>query len=146
EDEPELRAHVTDGLAGARVPEPALDRGRRARLGEALVLRKVPGPRLVAPRRLARVGRDLAHHDLEERGLADAVGADDGDAVAAHHRQRDVVEHALDAVALADALDLDDLAARRPALRELERRMAARARGQALDLDLVDHAELALRL
>src|SRR5205085_1864513 len=35
---------------------------------------------------------DLAAHELQERGLAGAVGAHDADAIAAHHGEREVID------------------------------------------------------
>jgi hypothetical protein len=50
-----------------------------------VVLREVAGLRLVPPLDLAGVGRQLAHDDLEQRRLADAVRAHDHQPVAALH-------------------------------------------------------------
>ena len=61
---------------------------------------------------LAAVGGDLAQQNLEQGGLARAVGADDGDAVAAHDAGREILEqHAL-AERLGQMLGLDHPLAR----------------------------------
>src|SRR5690606_9179738 len=86
------------------------------------------------------------HRHLEQRRLADPVGTDDRDALAAQHRERDPVEHALLAVALADPVEREHLPAARPPLGEAEARVAARAARQRLDLDALDHLLPALRL
>jgi hypothetical protein len=56
----------------------------------------------------AGVGRDLPQDELEQRGLAAAVGADHADLVAAHHAPREVLDHPLVAVGLAHVLQLGD--------------------------------------
>ena len=67
----------------------------------------------VADRRLARpahppgVGRIQAHEDPAERGLADAVRADEADALAPAELPRDVAEENPVAVGPGDALELD---------------------------------------
>src|SRR5690606_33005876 len=55
---------------------------------------------------------DLAEQDPKQRALADAVVADEADAVAAHDLDGEVAEQDLVAVAVRDAAGLDDLAAR----------------------------------
>jgi hypothetical protein len=54
----------------------------------------------------ALVGLDLAEDELQQRGLAGAVGADEADAVAAHDAGGEVAHHHLVAVALADMGEL----------------------------------------
>ncbi len=89
-----------------------------------MVLREVARMGLVAPFDLTRVGLDPVEHDLQQGRLADAVGADHRQPVAAHHAQRDVVQHLVVAVGLGNALQLDDLPTARALRRQLEGRVA----------------------
>ena len=56
----------------------------------------------------AAVGRERAGEKADQRGLAAAVGADDADAVAAHHAQGEVLDDRPRVEGFADALGLDD--------------------------------------
>ena len=58
-------------------------------------------------RDVARVQRGVAHDGREQRGLADAVAADDAEALARRERQVDVLEHDGLAVAGRDALEFE---------------------------------------
>ena len=78
---------------------------------------------------LAAVRRDLAHQQLDQRGLAHAIGPDKGHPVTAHHPQVQVAHDHLVAKGLAQAFGLDHLAARFRPRGQLHRR-------RALPLDL----------
>jgi hypothetical protein len=56
------------------------------------LVRPEPVQLLVAPGQRAGVGYDEAARDVEQRGLAGAVGADDADHPVREGRQRDAVE------------------------------------------------------
>ena len=146
EDRRQVPLHEADGLARTDGGEPRLDGLAVLPELRLLVLRDVAGMGLVAPLDGARVRLDLAHRHLEEGRLADPVRPDDGDALAPHDGERDVLEHPVLAVALAHARHLEHLPAAGPALLEAELRIAPRALGERLDLDPVDRLELALRL
>ena len=109
-----------------------------------VVLRVVARRDVAAEHHAAAVGRELAGDDLEERGLAGAVGADDGDLLAAADREVDPIEDDEVAVGLRDALDADDLVGRARAGREAEaHRLAAL---EHLDVvELLERLHLALR-
>src|SRR6202035_2161371 len=92
-----------------------------------VVLGEVAGTGLVAPLDGASLGLHLAHGDLQERRLADAVGADDRQAVAALHLERDVRQARPAAVGLRDPFQSQHLAAAGADLLELESGVAARA-------------------
>ncbi len=111
-----------------------------------MVLREVPRAGLVAPRDLAGVRRELAHGDLQERRLADAVRADDRQAVSPVDPERDVLQDDVVAVRLPDGVDLESGPPARPPLAESETRVPAGALGQLVDDDLLDQLDLALRL
>jgi len=84
---------------------------------------------------LAAVGLELLRQNLAQRGLADAVGANDRELVAARERKADVVEHRLALKRLADLVDLEDeLAAGALELEANERRLNV----AALEIDHVD--------
>src|SRR5690606_8290967 len=83
EHQPEVSSDEAAVLAGAEVPQPLL--GGAILLSQLLVmvLREVSRSGLVSPLRLARVGRYLTHHDLQQRRLADTVRPHDHQAIAA---------------------------------------------------------------
>jgi MoxR-like ATPase len=56
---------------------------------------------------LAGVGVDEAEDDLQQRGLARAVGADDGDALVVPNAQREVAEEVFPTVLLLEVADGD---------------------------------------
>jgi hypothetical protein len=58
---------------------------------------------------LAGVGVDEAEDDLQQRRLAGAVGADDGDALVVADAQREVAEEVLAAVLLLEVADGDQV-------------------------------------
>jgi hypothetical protein len=70
-----------------------------------MVLGKVAEAHLVAPARLPGIGGQAAHQDLQQRRLAETVGADDADALAPAQDQVHVGQHALVAVGLGQVLD-----------------------------------------
>ena len=119
--------------------------GVAALVGQHLVviLGEVADAHLVSPDDAAGVGRQVVDQDLEQRRLAEPVRADDRDALAPPHAQRDVAEHALVAVGLGDAAHLQHVAAARPLGGDAQQRRAARARRQLLDLDARDLLEAA---
>ncbi len=77
---------------------------------------------------LAGIGLQFAGQQLDQRGLAGAIGADDADAVAADDARREIVDDDALAEALADVLGLDHHLARDVGFgdRELDRRRPAR--------------------
>ncbi len=83
-----------------------LERARHAERG-ALVARPV-GHVLPEQKNLARRHRKNAGNQIEQRGLAGAVGADDGLAVAGHDAQRDVARGLQATETLAQILELED--------------------------------------
>src|SRR5439155_26483101 len=85
-----------------------------------LVLREVTQSYTGAGADRAAVGRQHAGHHLEERGLAGAVFAHDGPALAAPHQQRQTVMHGARAVFLDHPVDLDDVVAGARRLAEIE--------------------------
>ena len=103
---------------------------------------------LVSPLGLALIGLELAHHDLEEGGLADAIRPHDRQPFAALHQEIHTMEHPVLAKSLFHPFELEDVASAVSHLLEAERRIAARA-GSELHQPLrplLDHAHLALRL
>src|SRR5512140_3716891 len=69
---------------------------------------------------MARIGRDLAEDELEQRALAAAVGPDEAHLVAAHDARGKILDDALVAIALRHVLELRDKAARTLAGRHRE--------------------------
>ena len=102
----------------------------------------------------ARVGRALAHERLEQRRLAGAVRADEGDVLPALDHERAAVDQLLAARREPQPLDLDDGPARPGRLEELEAERAAAPRQVlelaggllALLLEPADLRQLGLRL
>ena len=86
--------------------ERLVDRRRRIH-PRRLVLREVLHDDVVAFDALAGVGRFFARQHPHQRRLADAVGADERDAIAALDVQVEVVEHDEVAVRLARVLQLE---------------------------------------
>jgi len=82
-----------------------------------VVLREVAGVHLVPEPAGAGVGGEAAHDDLEKRGLAEAVGADDGDALPAPDGERHVPQHPACPERLRDVRELQHVAPAR-ALRD----------------------------
>ena len=146
EDVAQVPADEADRLARGRLPEPRLDRLLPGAGELGVVLREVARVRLVAPRDLAGVRREVADGDLQERRLADAVRADDRQAVSPLDLERDVLQDDVVAPGLADAVELEGLPSARPPLAEPELRVPAGALGELVDDDLLDHLDLALRL
>ena len=122
---PELAAHEGRALARARLLENRERRGLAVGQHLAVVLREVAGAHLVAPAHATGVGGQALHGDLEQRRLAEAVGADDADPLAAPDGQRHVRQHVVVAVRLADARQLQHLAAARALGDEAQRRARA---------------------
>ena len=80
----------------------------------AVVLRKVADASLVTPFHRSGIGVEVTRRDLEQRGLAKPVWAEDGHALAAPHRERYALEHALGTVCLRHGVDREHLAPARP--------------------------------
>ena len=76
----------------------------RLALGQRRLLQQDADARVLGQHGVAVVGLVQAGHQLEQRGLAGAVGADDADLGAREERQGDVVEHDLVAQRLADVV------------------------------------------
>ena len=70
------------------------------------------------------VGRDLPHQDAQQRALADAVVADEPDAVTAHDAERQVPDQRLAAVAVGDVAELHHLAAGLSAVLHVDARVS----------------------
>ncbi|MPL74802.1 hypothetical protein SDC9_20621 [bioreactor metagenome] len=109
------------GVVHHPVPERLVEIERGTRLVEDRNLE------IGAERHRARVGRDLAGQHLQQRGLAHAVRADEGDAVAAQHAQVEVLHDGLVAEGLGEALRLDHPLARGARAFKLHRRGALAA-------------------
>ena len=148
EHQAQLPAHIADVPARAGVPDPVL--GGAPRFVELLlvVLGEVADVRFVSPADGSGVGGHLAERDLEQGGFADAVGAEDGQPIAAADAEVDAVEHLVVAERLADALGRKYLASAGADGLEAERGVAARAAGEGLERCrlLLDEPQLALRL
>ena len=86
---------------------------RRA-LGQGRLLLEHPDRGVRVDDRVAVVGVLEARHDLEEGGLAGAVGADDSDLGAVQEGQGDVVEDHLVAVGLAHVAQREDVLSHDP--------------------------------
>ena len=98
-----------DGVAaagGQGVPEGHVGLETLARLVE------VDGLQIGAEADGAGVGGHLAQHDLDQGGLAGAIGADDGQPVAAHDTGGEGLDDGAVAEALGDALQVSDQLAR----------------------------------
>ncbi len=85
-----------------------------------LVLGEAGDVDVVAEHGRAGHGGELTEHDLEERGLAGAVGAEEGDLAAALDDEVDVADHGFAVVSGGDAVQLDDDATRSARLGEGE--------------------------
>src|SRR5512138_358593 len=121
--------------------------GGRARPDHAgLVLREVADLRLVAPPDVPRVRRQLARDHLHERGLADAVLADDADLLAARDERAERLDDLVPAVALLDPLDRERLLPGRRLLLELDERGGDVRALHVLELELLHRADAALDL
>ena len=102
----------------------------------------MPAPAQRAPGARLQVAGQHAH----EHGLAGAVGADDADALAAHHHEVDVEQHGVVAERDVDALEREHALAAADAAAQRERHPAA-LEHRALDLlHLVDLHLLDARL
>ncbi len=112
-----------DGLRRAEIPQPVEHRGTASREELPVVLGEVALMGLVAPLALTDIGFELAHHDLEQGGLADAVGPDDGQAIPAVDLHGHVHEHVLVTVGFAQAVDAHHRLAAVPLLLEDELRI-----------------------
>ncbi len=93
----------------------------------------LPAPRL-------RLDAELAHDRAQQRRLADAVGADNGDALTCFDREAHVAEDALLAVALREFLDADSEPIELLVLLEPDVRAHAARRLDLLEHDLLDLA------
>ena len=87
----------------------------RLALGQRRLLLEHADRRAGVDDRVAVVGLLQAGHDLEQRRLAGAVGADDADLGAVQEGQGDVVEDDLVAVGLADVAEREDVISHGPA-------------------------------
>ena len=142
----ELGADPADGLAGTGGAEPALHGALGIREEFAVILGEVAREDLVTPLDGSGIGLEMAHDDLEQGGLADPVGSDDRQSVAAAEVEGDPVEDLLVAEGLGDSLDLEDLLAARALLREPEDGVASRRSRKRFDHQLFDLLDLALGL
>ena len=61
----------------------------------------------------ARIGRESAGQEVDERRLAGAIGADDSNSVAAHDAEREIAHDRAIAISFADPLGVDHQRARR---------------------------------
>ena len=111
-----------------------------------MVLGKIAEAHFVSPVGVPAIGGQAAHQDLEQGRFAQAVRANDADALAPAQDQGHVRKHALVAVGLAQVLDVEDVLAARARLFETQRGRAARATHQFFHLDAFDLLKPALRL
>src|SRR5690606_34149690 len=102
---------------------PILQPVRLIKLGAGLV--EIGDLQIAAEPHLARVRRETAGQDLEERRFARAIGPDDADAVAAPDAGREVAENHALAIALGDAAGFDHQLARQAAAFGLHADIAA---------------------
>ena len=93
----------------------------------------------------AAVGLLLAGDQLEQGGLAGAVGADHADDAAGRQREAQILEQQFVAIGLGDAVDLDDVAAEPLGHLDQDLRLARRAVLLRLD-QLVEGADAGLGL
>ena len=109
------RVDLAGDLLGPRVHREQVVEGGGGLVGERLagvrdaVLRQVAGGVRARADDLAGVGVDEAEDDLQQRGLARAVGADDRDALVVADAQREVAEEVLPAVLLLEVADGDQV-------------------------------------
>ena len=140
EEQPPERAAHDLVLVGNGFPA-AHPVGEDLVLGEIgrVFLRAVPGPGLVGPADLATVRLEVAPQAAQQRGLADPVGAEDGDLLAGFDDQVEGVEEGL-AVALGEILDLHGMAVELFLLVvvEADERVLARGRLHVFHFQLFD--------
>ncbi|MDT4823587.1 hypothetical protein FQZ97_568170 [compost metagenome] len=103
-----------------------------------VVLGEVAHVRAVGPLNVTRGGRHFADQGAQQGGLADAVGADDGDALAGFHLHAEVLEQRTAVVAVAHLLQRHRLAVQLLVLLEADERADAAGRLDLFQLDLVD--------
>jgi len=112
------RAAVVDNVNGrvmvslhqaGQVAEPLgddVEHRRRCRQRDVLLEPRDPGPRLTPHR--TSIGRQLPAQDLEERGLAGPVSADDGHALPRLDLECDIVEQRQVTVGVMEVIDRDE--------------------------------------
>ena len=110
EEQRQHRAHAVEVEAGEGVPQFVQDVLFRVEPG--LVLLVVAQIDVGAELHLARVGLQFAGDDVEQRGLAHAVGADDGHAVAGAQVEVEVFKQPAPLEALGKAMHLEHVVAR----------------------------------
>ena len=130
-----MAAHEGRACAWAGVVEQTQRRGIGIVQDLAMVLGKVAEAHLVSPARLPGVGGQATHQDLQQRGLAEAVGTDNADALAPAQNQVHIRQHAMVAVGFGQFLDGQHVPAARPLLLEAQHGRAARAAHQFFHLD-----------
>src|SRR5690606_15395372 len=114
---------------GTTLPHQTQRRGRRVLQHIAMILSEVPDVGFVAPFHLAGGRCNLAGEDLEQRALANAVGANDGHALAAPDTGVDARKHGGFTVAVTYVSKMNDVATTRsPLLERKQRRAPARRR------------------
>jgi len=74
---------------------------------------------LAAEANLAGIGREITGHEVDEGGLAGAVRADQRDAIAWGHRERDIIGDGKAAEGFLEIGDFEDRAHERCSLRRL---------------------------
>ena len=105
-----------------------------------MVLGEVAHFRRIGPLHLARIRRHRADQAIEQRGLADAVGADDGDTLAGFDLQAETVEQHVVAPRLGELVRRQCVTVDLLALLEPDERADTRGGLDLLELDLVDLA------
>ncbi len=103
-----------------------------------MVLGEIADVGAVGPFHLAAVHRQVADQAAQQGGLADAVGADDGDALAGLDLQAQALEQRLAVIALADVFHGHRLAVQLLVLLEADERADPAGRLDLFQLDLVD--------